>query len=47
VASVESSRMALAALPTNELLQRVKGTVGKADYSVMVLMHPEQATCPW
>jgi hypothetical protein len=41
-ASVESSRMASAALPTDELLQWVKGTVGKADYSDVVPMRPEQ-----
>ena len=40
--SVESSRMASAALLTDELLRRVKGTVGKADYSVVVPMRPEQ-----
>jgi hypothetical protein len=39
-AFVESSWMASAALPTNELLQRVKGTVGKVDYSIVVLMRP-------
>lgn len=33
-ASMESSRMALAALSTDELLRRVKGTVGKVDYTV-------------
>jgi hypothetical protein len=41
-ASVEISWMASAALPTDELLRRVKGTVEKADYSVVVLMRPEQ-----
>jgi hypothetical protein len=41
-ASVESSRIALAALPTDELLQRVKETMGKADYSIVVPMRPEQ-----
>jgi hypothetical protein len=40
-ASVESSRMASDALSTNELLRRVKGTVGKTYYSVVVVMHPE------
>jgi hypothetical protein len=39
-ASMESSRMASAALPTNKLLRQVKGMVGKVDYSVVVLMHP-------
>jgi hypothetical protein len=39
--SVESFWMASAALPTNELLWWVKGTVGKADYSVVVSMRPE------
>jgi hypothetical protein len=32
-ASVESSRMASTALSTDELLKRVKGIVGKADYT--------------
>jgi hypothetical protein len=41
-ASVECSQMASATLPTDELLRWVKGTVGKADYSVVVPMHPEQ-----
>jgi hypothetical protein len=41
-AFAESSQMASAALSTDELLRRVKGTVGKADYSVVVPMHPEQ-----
>jgi hypothetical protein len=41
-ASVESSRIASAALSTNELLQRVKGTVGRVDYSTVVPMRPEQ-----
>jgi hypothetical protein len=41
-ASVESSHMASTALSTDELLRRVKGTVGKADYSVVVPMRPEQ-----
>jgi hypothetical protein len=39
---VESSRMALVALSTVELLRRVRGTVGKVDYSVEVTMHLEQ-----
>jgi hypothetical protein len=34
--------MDLAALPIDELLQWVKGTVEKADYSVVVPMCPEQ-----
>jgi hypothetical protein len=41
-ASVESSRMASDALSTDELLWRMKGTVGKADYSAVVPMCPEQ-----
>jgi hypothetical protein len=41
-ASVESSRMSSAALSTDELLRWVKGTVGKADYTAIVLMHPDQ-----
>jgi hypothetical protein len=41
-ASVESSRMASATLSTDELLQRLKGMVGNADYSIVVLMCPEQ-----
>jgi hypothetical protein len=41
-ASMESSQMALATLPTDELLRQVKGMVGKADYSVVVPMHPDQ-----
>jgi hypothetical protein len=41
-ASVKSSRMPLAAFPTDELLWQVKGTVEKANYSVVVLMRPEQ-----
>jgi hypothetical protein len=40
-ASVKSSRMAFAALPTDELLWQVKGILGKANYSVLVLMRPE------
>jgi hypothetical protein len=39
-ASVESSRMASAALPTDEFLQRMKGMMGKADYTVVVPMRP-------
>jgi hypothetical protein len=39
---MESSRMASVALPTDKLLRRVKGTVGKADYSVVMPMHPKQ-----
>jgi hypothetical protein len=35
-ASMESSRMALDALTTNDLLKKVKGMVGKADYTVRV-----------
>jgi hypothetical protein len=34
--------MDLAALPIDELLRWVKGTVEKADYSVVVPMCPEQ-----
>jgi hypothetical protein len=41
-ASVESSRMASAALPTHELLQPVKGMMRKADYSIVVLIRPDQ-----
>jgi hypothetical protein len=41
-ACMESSRMASAALSTDEVLRRVKGTVGKADYSVVLPMRPEQ-----
>jgi hypothetical protein len=40
--SMESSRMALAALTTDDLLKRVKGMVGKADYTVPVPMRPER-----
>jgi hypothetical protein len=40
-ASVESSWMASDALSTNELLRQVKGTVGKTDYSAVVVMRPE------
>jgi hypothetical protein len=40
-ASVESSRMASDALYTDELLTWVKGTVGKTDYSAVVVMCPE------
>jgi hypothetical protein len=41
-ASVESSWMASDALSTDELLRRVKGIVGKMDYSAVVPMCPEQ-----
>jgi hypothetical protein len=41
-AFVESSRMASTALSTEELLRQVKGTTGKADYSAIVSMRPEQ-----
>jgi hypothetical protein len=41
-ASMESSRMALAALSTNELLKRIKGAMGKADYTIPVIMRLEQ-----
>jgi hypothetical protein len=41
-ASMESFRMASAALPTDELLWWVKGTVEKGDYSVVVPMCPKQ-----
>jgi hypothetical protein len=41
-ASMEKSRMASIALPTDKLLLRVKGTVGKVDYSIVVSMHPDQ-----
>jgi hypothetical protein len=41
-ASVESSWMASDAISTDELLQRVKGTVGKTDYFVIVPMRPEE-----
>jgi hypothetical protein len=40
---METSRMASTALSTDELLRWVKGTVGKADYSVVVLMRPKQS----
>jgi hypothetical protein len=33
-ASMESSRMASVALSTDKLLKRVKGTAGKADYTI-------------
>jgi hypothetical protein len=39
-ASVESTRMASTALPIDELLRRVSVMVEKADYSIMVPMHP-------
>ena len=38
--------MASAALPTDELLQQGKGTVGKADYYVVVPMRPKQRYMP-
>jgi hypothetical protein len=41
-ASVECFRMASLTLPTDELLLWVKGTVGKADYSIVMAMRPEQ-----
>lgn len=41
-ASVESSWMASIALSTDELLQRVMWTVGKADYTVPIPMCPDQ-----
>jgi hypothetical protein len=41
-ASVESSRMASAALTTDDLLKRVKVTMGKAGYTVHVSMRPER-----
>jgi hypothetical protein len=41
-ASMESSQMASDALSTDELLRRVKGMVGKADYIVPVSMRTEQ-----
>jgi hypothetical protein len=40
-ASVESSQMASTALSIDKLLRWVKGTVGKADYSAVVVMRPE------
>lgn len=40
-ASVESSRMTLAALSIDEVLKRVKGMVGKANYTVLVPMRPK------
>jgi hypothetical protein len=45
-ASVESSWMASATLPTDELLQRVKGMVRKVDYSIVVSMRPNQGCVP-
>jgi hypothetical protein len=39
--SVESSRMASAALSNDELLRRVKGMVGKANYTVIIPMCPD------
>jgi hypothetical protein len=41
-ASLESSRMAPTTLTTDDLLKRVKGTVGKADYTVPFPMCPER-----
>jgi hypothetical protein len=41
-ASVNSSQMASTSLPTDKLLRRVKGTVGKADYFFVVPMRPDQ-----
>jgi hypothetical protein len=41
-ASVDSFWMASDALSTDELLRQVKGMVGKADYSAVVPMHPEE-----
>lgn len=38
---VESSRMSSTTLTTNDLLNRVKGMVGKVDYNVLVPMRPE------
>jgi hypothetical protein len=40
-AYVESSRMTLAALSIDEVVKRVKGTVGKANYTVLVPMRPK------
>jgi hypothetical protein len=41
-AEMESSPMSSATLTANDLLKRVKGMVGKADYNVLpqVPMHP-------
>jgi hypothetical protein len=41
-ASMESSSMASTALSTDELLWRVKGTVGRTDCTTPVLMRPNQ-----
>jgi hypothetical protein len=41
-ASVEISRMASATLTTDDLLKRVKGTVGKVDYTAPVPMRLER-----
>jgi hypothetical protein len=41
-AAVESSRMASDSLSTDELLRRVKGTVGKTDYFAIVPMRPDE-----
>jgi hypothetical protein len=56
-AEVESSRMSSATLTIDDLLKRVKGTVGKADYSALaqVPMRPDHSyvslvghrTCLW
>jgi hypothetical protein len=34
--------MSSTVLPTDELLRRVKGAVGKVDYSTVILMRPNQ-----
>lgn len=39
-ASVESSQMTLATLSIDEVLKRVKGTVGKENYTVLIPMRP-------
>ena len=44
---LESSWMASASLSTDELLRRVKGTVGRTYYTAPVPMRPTKATCPW
>jgi hypothetical protein len=41
-ASVGSSWLATAAISTDKLLRWVKGTVGKANYTVVVPMRPDQ-----
>jgi hypothetical protein len=38
--------MASATLTTDDLLKRVKGAVGKADYNAHILMCPSMATYP-